>query len=71
VVELESDVTGWSPVTLGPLGGGRWAAELELAPGIHQLALRVDGGLWLPPPGLPTAPDGFGGTVGVWVVEIE
>ena len=69
VVELESDATDWSPVTLSPAGGGRWELELEMAPGVHQLGLRVDGGLWLPPPGFPTAPDGFGGTVGVWVIE--
>jgi len=69
VVELESDGTGWAPETLRPVGGGRWVIELEMAPGIHQLGLRVDGGPWLPPPGFPTAPDGFGGTVGVWVIE--
>lgn len=69
VVELESDVTGWSPLTLRPAGGGRWETELELPPGVHQMGLRVDGGAWLPPPGFPTAPDGFGGLVGLLVIE--
>ena len=69
VVELESDATGWSPITLRPGAGGRWEGELELAPGVHQLGIRVDGGPWLPPPGFPAAPDGFGGSVGVLVIE--
>ena len=69
VVELESDATEWQAMTLRPAGGGRWETEVQLAPGIHQLGLRVDGGAWLPPPGFPTAPDGFGGTVGVAVIQ--
>ena len=69
VVELQSDATGWQPMTLRPAGGGRWEVEVPLSPGIHQLGLRVDGGDWVPPPGFPTAPDGFGGSVGVAVIE--
>ena len=43
---------------------GRW----ELAPmarGVHQVNVRIDGGAWLPPPGLGVGDDGFGGTFGV------
>jgi hypothetical protein len=40
-----------------------------LPPGVHTLAVRVDGGAWGAPPGLPAADDGFGGEVGTLVVE--
>jgi hypothetical protein len=69
LVELQSDATQWQPLTMRPVGGGRWEVEVELSPGIHQLGLRVDGGAWLPPPGFPAQPDGFGGNVGVAVIE--
>ena len=35
---------------------------------VYTLSVRVDGGAWFPPPGLPTTSDGFGGTVGVLVI---
>jgi hypothetical protein len=70
-VEIRGDVTGWDPVVLVERGGGRWEVELALPPGLHQLMLRIDGGAWRPPPGLPTADDGFNGEVGVIVVGEE
>jgi hypothetical protein len=42
---------------------------LVLNPGVHRLAVRFDGGAWQAPAGLPTAPDGFGGEVGLLIVE--
>jgi hypothetical protein len=69
LVELQGDMTQWQPVALQAIGGDRWEGMIEMAPGVHQLSLRADGGSWTPPPGLPTAPDGFGGNVGVVVVE--
>ncbi len=44
-------------------------AALPLRAGSHRLLVRVDGGEWMPPPGLPAAPDEFGGRVGVLLVE--
>jgi hypothetical protein len=69
LVEVNGDFTDWQPLRLDHVGGDRWKAIVALMPGVHQVSLRVDGGAWLPPPGAPTAADGFGGMVGVVVVE--
>jgi hypothetical protein len=68
-VEVMGDCTGWRPVDLAPQPDGSWATELPLAAGVYHLQLRVDGGPWRPPAGLPAVPDGFAGTVGVLVVQ--
>jgi hypothetical protein len=78
-VELMGDFTDWTPVALTPLGrraGGRgsdgddvWLAELVIAPGVHRVNVRVDGGPWRPPPGLSVVRDEFGGEVGLLVVR--
>jgi hypothetical protein len=46
-----------------------WEATLPIAPGIHRLAIRVDGDAWAPPPGVSAVPDEFQGTVGVILVR--
>jgi hypothetical protein len=48
---------------------GRWQLDLAASPGVHQLAMRLDGGDWLPPPGLSVSSDGYGGIIGLFVVE--
>lgn len=68
-VELQGDATQWSAVRLTRAGEDRWTAELRLRPGIYHVALRVDGGAWTPPPGLPTMEDGYGGLIGILIVE--
>jgi hypothetical protein len=67
-VELAGDFTDWTPVTLEPLGGSWWKCELTIAAGLHQVQVRVDGGAWQPPPGLPTTAGDFAGTAGVLVI---
>ena len=67
-LEVSSDALGWSPVEARKLGTDRWEAELELAAGVHRVALRIDGGPWTAPPGLPVATDDFGGQVGLLVI---
>jgi len=42
---------------------------LPIAPGVHRLAIRVDGDRWTTPPGVVTVADEFQGTVGVIVVR--
>lgn len=69
LVEVMGSMTGWEPVRLERVAGERWQTSLTLQPGVHQVNLRTDGGGWMPPPGIPSTPDGFGGTVGVLVVE--
>ena len=48
---------------------GRWRAELKLAPGIHRITVRTDGGSWIAPPGLPAGNDEYGSPVGMMVVR--
>jgi hypothetical protein len=68
-VEIMGDMTGWEPVALKRSLGGRFFLPLELAPGVHRVNLRIDGGPWTAPPGAATSPDEFGGEVGVITVE--
>ena len=37
----------------------------SLDPGVHHVSLRVNGGAWFAPPGVPAVPDDFGGTTGI------
>jgi hypothetical protein len=39
-----------------------------VTPGVHEINLRIDRGVWLAPPGLPTRKDSFNGEVGLIVV---
>lgn len=66
--ELMGDFTGWEPLPLRRDADGRWSATLALAPGVHRVNLRTDGGAWRAPPGLTAVDDGFGGEVGLLVV---
>jgi hypothetical protein len=65
VVELMGDFTDWRPVVLAMAGDGIWEVTLTLAPGIHRVNVRADGGAWGAPPGLTVATDDFGGVVGL------
>ena len=64
-IELIGDFTGWRPLALERAADGGWEITLELAPGVYRMNLRVDGGAWGVPPGLPAITDDFGGAVGV------
>jgi hypothetical protein len=66
-VEVIGDFSAWEPRPLHHVTGNRWALAMRLQPGVHQIQVRVDGGMWSPPRGLPTASDGFSGDVGVFV----
>jgi len=68
-VEIMGDFTDWKAVTLRNAGGGWWSTSLPVRPGIHELNLRIDGGKWTPPPGIPRKTDEFGGSVGVLIVR--
>jgi len=70
-VELRGDMTSWSVVTLEPAAGRAqaWEGRFALPDGVYHFAVRVDGGEWRVPPGVPAVDDGFGGEVGVLVVE--
>ena len=68
-VELSGDFTAWKPIALRRGDDDRWEATLVIAPGMHRVAIRVDGEAWAPPPGVSTVADEFQGTVGVIVVR--
>ena len=67
-VELMGDFTAWSAVSLASEGNGWWSVTLAIAPGTHQLNVRVDGTEWGVPPGLVELRDEFAGTVGLLVI---
>ncbi len=67
-LDVSCDANGWTPVSAVAAGWNRWEVVLPLSPGLHRIAIRVDGGAWRAPPGLPKAEDDFGGEVGLLVV---
>jgi hypothetical protein len=68
-VELSGDFTAWKPIALQRADDNHWEVTLPIAPGMHRLAIRVDGDAWAPPPGVSAVPDEFEGTVGVIVIK--
>ncbi|MGE5731606.1 MAG: glycogen-binding domain-containing protein [Gemmatimonas sp.] len=68
-VELNGDFTQWESVRLTRGSDGWWSVTLPIAPGTHQMNIRVDGGRWIAPPGLLTSTDEFGGIVGLLTIE--
>jgi hypothetical protein len=68
-VELMADFTDWTAIALEPAGPNSWSTTVFIAPGVHRVNLRVDGGPWTVPPGLNAVVDDFGGTVGLLVVH--
>jgi hypothetical protein len=68
-VEVSGDFNRWNPVALRQTHAGVWEVMLPLTPGTYRVNVRIDGGRWLPPAGLPQAEDDFNGAVGVLVVR--
>ncbi|MGE0354612.1 MAG: glycogen-binding domain-containing protein [Gemmatimonadales bacterium] len=68
-VEIMGSFNDWTPAELAPLDHERWGALFPLTPGVHEINVRIDGGPWIAPPGLPRMRDEFAGTVGVLLVE--
>ena len=68
-VELAGDFTDWTPVPLRRWGEESWRTLLPISPGLHRLAIRIDGGEWRAPPGTRPMQSEFGGEVAEVVVE--
>ena len=68
-VDIMGDFSDWQPITLVRRGRDLWELSVPMAAGIHQVNIRVDGGPWVAPPGLPATRDSFGGETGILVVE--
>jgi hypothetical protein len=69
LVELAGDFTDWLPVRLERRGKEEWLVRVVVAPGVHRVAMRMDGGDWQPPPGTRRVESEFGPEVGEIVVE--
>ena len=68
-VEIMGDFTDWTAVPLIRRGRDLWELLVPMNTGVHQINLRIDGGQWIAPPGVPTMRDGFNGEVGVLVIH--
>jgi hypothetical protein len=67
-VDVMGDFSDWAPLTLVRRGRDLWELNVPIEPGMHRINVRVDGGQWMAPPGLPTMHDSFSGDVGLFVV---
>lgn len=67
-VEITSDATSWEARSLSRASNDRWRLRLHLDDGIYHINLRIDGGPWTVPPGVPTATDEFIGDTGLLVI---
>ena len=67
-VEMMADFTAWEPIVLERSSDG-WFADRVVTPGLHRLAIRIDGGAWIAPTNVPRLrDDDLGGTVGLITV---
>lgn len=69
-LEISGDFTDWRAVALSrsPDRMDFWTASFRIAPGIHRLNVRRDGGPWLAPAGTLHSTDDYDGEVGVFTL---
>lgn len=67
-VEINGDLTDWMPKPMTRTGT-QWSIAIDAEPGVYHIVVRIDGGPWQPPPGLPAVPDGFGGRTGLLILR--
>lgn len=69
-VEISGDFTDWRPVPLrrDPGSADAWVATFRIAPGMHRINVRRDGGPWMAPGGTIRSADDYDGEVGVFVL---
>lgn len=68
-VDIIGDFSDWQPVPMRRTGNGLWEVDVALQPGVHRLNVRVSGGEWGVPPGVPVIRDDFNGVVGLITIE--
>lgn len=71
-VEVSGDVTRWAPVTLERAPDGLWWARFPIPEAtLMEVAVRIDGGAWVAPPGTEAVRDEFGGVSGRIAVPVR
>jgi hypothetical protein len=63
-VEMMADFTDWNPEALQRIGAV-WRMQRVISPGLHRIAVRIDGGEWIAPANLRQVTDDLGGVVGL------
>jgi hypothetical protein len=68
-VEIMADFTDWEPMPLEARADGSWQGAVSVPPGTYLVSVRVNGGAWGAPPGVPARRDEFGTDAGVVVIK--
>jgi hypothetical protein len=68
LVEVTGDFVQWRPVRMQRVAADWWEFSAPMTRGVHRVNVRVDGGKWSAPPGLPRQRDEFGGEAGVFTI---
>jgi hypothetical protein len=67
-VDIMGDFTEWEPVAMKRSAAGWWVLTRGMHSGLYRITVRVNGGPWMVPPGLPSEDDGLGGRSGLLLV---
>jgi hypothetical protein len=67
-LEVAGDFSDWQPLPLERQPDGSAQLRITLPPGTYRINVRVAGGPWFAPPGLPQMEDEFGGRVGILTI---
>ena len=69
-VEISGDFTDWRPISLSriPAETAAWTATFHIAPVVHRINVRRDGGPWMAPAGSLRRADDYDGEVGVFIL---
>jgi 1,4-alpha-glucan branching enzyme len=61
-VEIMGEFTSWTPVSLQAKEGKgpEWTVALVIPAGVYRMNVRIDGGAWSVPIGVPAIADDFG-----------
>ncbi|UCD24798.1 MAG: glycogen-binding domain-containing protein [Gemmatimonadota bacterium] len=68
-LDIAGDWTDWDPLPMQLIAPDLWEVITGLESGIYRYSLIVNGSEWVLPEGVPSEPDGLGGTVGLLVVR--
>jgi hypothetical protein len=67
-VELMGDFTDWHPLSLRREADDYFAVRIRLPAGSYRVNVRVDGGMWIAPPGTTPVADEYNGAAGLLVI---